>query len=76
MLSERRAKMTKEELAEIVKTMPQGLVVDDYLVELVSRAIFLERKACIEAIEEEVKDWDRDYKAVALEAAEVILRRP
>jgi hypothetical protein len=51
-------------------------VVDDYLVELVSRAIFLERKACIEAIEEEVKDWDRDYKAVALEAAEVILRRP
>lgn len=31
--------MTKEEIAEIVHGMPQGMTADDYLVELVSRAV-------------------------------------
>ena len=38
--------MTREEVAEIVHGMPSGMDADDYLVELVSRAILREREAC------------------------------
>lgn len=36
--------MTKEELAKIVETMPQGMDIDDYLLELVNRAICVDRQ--------------------------------
>lgn len=36
--------MTKDEVAKIVEGMPDGMDVDDYLVELVNRAIYLERE--------------------------------
>lgn len=38
--------MTKDEVAQIVQEMPDGMDVDDYLVELVNRAIAIEREAC------------------------------
>lgn len=67
--------MNKAELAKIVDGMPQGMDIDDYLVELVNRALFFERGACIQAIETRVADWDKDYREAALEAAEVIRER-
>lgn len=67
--------MTKNELKQILDGMPQGMDVDDFLLEVVNRALFLERNACIKAIEDEVQDWDRDMKEAALEASEVIRER-
>lgn len=34
-----------------------------------------ERELCMKAIEDEVADWDREYKESALEAAEAIRSR-
>jgi hypothetical protein len=41
--------MTREEVAKIVHSMPQGMDAHDYLVELVNRAVEIERDACIDA---------------------------
>ena len=43
--------MTRQEVAEIVHGMPSGMDADDYLVELVSRAILREREACAKVCE-------------------------
>lgn len=43
--------MTKDEVAQIVQEMPDGMDVDDYLVELVNRAIAIEREACAKVVE-------------------------
>ena len=40
--------MTKDEVAQIVHGMPEGMHIDDYLVELVNRAVAVEREACAE----------------------------
>jgi hypothetical protein len=73
--SQKGGTMTKNELKQILDGMPQGMDVDDFLLEVVNRALFLERNACIKAIEDEVQDWDRDMKEAALEASEVIRER-
>jgi hypothetical protein len=44
-------KMNKQDVKNLVDGMPQGMDVDDYLVELVNRALFVERERCIEACE-------------------------
>jgi hypothetical protein len=36
--------MTKEEIAELIDKMPQGMDADDYIYELVNRALAVERK--------------------------------
>lgn len=36
--------MTKEELAAIIEKMPQGMDADDYILELVNRAVAVEVK--------------------------------
>ena len=36
--------MTKEEIAELIDKMPQGMNADDYIYELVNRALAVERK--------------------------------
>jgi hypothetical protein len=43
--------MNKQDVKNLVDGMPQGMDVDDYLVELVNRALFVERERCIEACE-------------------------
>jgi hypothetical protein len=45
-------KMNKQDVKNLVDGMPQGMDVDDYLVELVNRALFVERERCIEACEQ------------------------
>ena len=67
--------MTKDELAKIIDGMPQGMNVDDYLLEVVNRALFLERRAILDAIQEEIQGWDKDYRSAVTEALEVIDRR-
>ena len=42
--------MTKEELAAIVERMPQGMLADDYILELVNRAVAVEVKAVNERV--------------------------
>ena len=44
--------MNKQDVKNLVDGMPQGMDVDDYLVELVNRALFVERERCIEACEQ------------------------
>ena len=42
--------MTKDELAAIVERMPQGMQADDYILELVNRAVAVEVKALKERV--------------------------
>ena len=42
--------MTKDELAAIVEKMPQGMDADDYILELVNRAVAVEVKALKERV--------------------------
>lgn len=42
--------MTKDELAAIVERMPQGMLADDYILELVNRAVAVEVKALKERV--------------------------
>jgi hypothetical protein len=42
--------MTKEELGAIVERMPQGMQADDYILELVNRAVAVEVKALKERV--------------------------
>jgi hypothetical protein len=67
--------MTKDELAKIIDGMPDGMDVDDYLLEVVNRALFLERREIVVAIEDHIDHWDRDYKEAVREALEVISER-
>jgi hypothetical protein len=68
-LAGKGAKMNKQDVKNLVDGMPDGMDVDDYLVELINRALFVERRAIIDAIEA----WDAD-KGVSLLVA-VINRR-
>jgi hypothetical protein len=38
--------MTKEEIAELIDKMPQDMDVNDFIHELVNRALAVERKEC------------------------------
>ena len=48
--------MTKEELAAIVERMPQGMLADDYILELVNRAVAVE----VKALKERVRTLERE----------------
>ena len=41
--------MTNNEIADLIQTMPQGMTADDFIIELVTRAVVIERDACIDA---------------------------
>ncbi len=47
--------MTKNEVAKLVESMPQNMNADDYIVELVNRALFLEREACAKLVSDKIK---------------------
>ena len=71
--------MTKDDVAEIVKSMPQGMDVNDYLVELVNRAVEIERDACIDACWHISANYHRihnpDAESIADECAGAIRAR-
>ena len=46
--------MNKQDVKNLVDGMPDGMEVDDYLLELINRALFVERRAIIDAIQ----NWD------------------
>ena len=48
--------MTKEQLAAIVERMPQGMDADDYILELVNRAVAVE----VKALKERVRTLERE----------------
>lgn len=48
--------MTKDELAAIVEKMPQGMLADDYILELVNRAVAVE----VKALKERVRTLERE----------------
>lgn len=48
--------MTKDELAAIVERMPQGMLADDYILELVNRAVAVE----VKALKERVRTLERE----------------
>jgi hypothetical protein len=45
--------MNKQEVKNIVDGMPDGMSIDDYLVEVVNRALFIEREACVRMLQVE-----------------------
>jgi hypothetical protein len=42
--------MTRDELAAIIEKMPQGMLADDYILELVNRAVAVEVKSLKERV--------------------------
>jgi hypothetical protein len=76
MLPKKGGEMNKEEVKNIVDGMPDGMSVDDYLVEVVNRAIFVEREACVRMLQIEA---DRrgltDTAAVLMSVAQQIRDR-
>lgn len=48
--------MTKDQLAAIVERMPQGMHADDYILELVNRAVAVE----VKALKERVRTLERE----------------
>jgi hypothetical protein len=52
--------------------MPDGMDVDDYLLELVNRALYSERNSIIFEIEDNIENWDKEYQDAAKDATEFI----
>ena len=48
--------MTRDELAAIVEKMPQGMLADDYILELVNRAVVVE----VKVLHERVRTLERE----------------
>ena len=67
--------MTKEELSEIIRSMPDGMDVTDYLLEVVNRALFIERKAIAQKVLDYTENWDRIHRETALDVVEIVRER-
>jgi len=64
--------MTKDDVQKIVHGMPDGMNVNDYLTELVNRALYLERQRLRGIIEDEIKGWDIKYQDAVYDAIQVL----
>ena len=64
--------MTKEQVAELIGQIPQGLAADEFLVALANKAADFQKAECVKKIETETEDYDRHYREYALEIAEMI----
>jgi cobalamin biosynthesis protein CobD/CbiB len=60
--------MTKEEIAELIEQMPQGMDANDYIHELVNRAVEVEREACAKVCDR-MAQRTQDIRSAALESA-------
>jgi hypothetical protein len=67
--------MTKDEVKKIIDSMPQGMDVDDFMVEVVNRALYLERWAILIQIHNDIEHRDKDYREAVEEAIEFIKGR-
>ena len=67
--------MHRNEVAKLMDKIPQGLTPDEFLVALATHAAAYERKQCAAAIEQEVEKYDREYKEIGLELAQLVLNR-
>ena len=67
--------MNKAQVKNIIDGMPDGMEVDDYLVELVNRALFAERHAITEQVLTYTEGWDRIHRETALDVVEIIKDR-
>ena len=64
--------MDKQQLKNIIDGMPDGMDVDDYLLELVNRALYSERNSIIFEIEDNIANWDKEYQGAVKDATEFI----
>ena len=64
--------MTKEEIAELIGMLPQGLDADDFIYKLVNWAIDIERKAVLDTINE-LMGMERDRHAMFSEGYDYAL---
>jgi gamma-glutamyl:cysteine ligase YbdK (ATP-grasp superfamily) len=60
--------MTKEEIAELIEQMPQDMDANDYIHELVNRAVEVEREACAKVCDR-MAQRTQDIRSAALESA-------
>ena len=67
--------MNKAQVKNIIDGMPDGMDIDDYLVELVNRSLFAERHAIVGQILAYTENWDRSHRETALEVVEIIKDR-
>ena len=67
--------MNKAAVKSIIDGMPDGMDIDDYLVELVNRALFAERHAIVQQILAYTENWDRIHRETTLEVVEIIKDR-
>ena len=67
--------MNKAQVKNIIDGMPDGMEVDDYLVELVNRSLFAERHAIVDQILAYTENWDRVHRETALDVVEIIKDR-
>jgi hypothetical protein len=65
--------MTKEEIAELIDKMPQDMDVNDFIHELVNRALSVERK-WVGLTKRDLEGYSPELKTV-LEYIEAILKR-
>lgn len=64
--------MNNEEVGNLIAKVPQGLSPDEFLMALANLVEKATREACAKEIEDEVKDYDRDYREVGLELADML----
>lgn len=67
--------MNKAAVKNLIDGMPDGLEVDDYLVELVNRALFAERHAITQQVLTYTENWDRVHRETALDVVQIIKDR-
>jgi len=72
LLSKGGGEMNKQQLKNIIDGMPDGMEVDDYLLELVNRALFSQRISIIFEIEDNIEKWDKEYQDAVKDATEFI----
>ena len=63
--------MTKDEVAELIEAMPQGLDPDDFILKLINWAVDIEREACAKVCDE----MDHDGVMIAADCAKAIRAR-
>jgi hypothetical protein len=72
LLSKGGGEMDKQQLKNIIDGMPDGMEVNDYLLELVNRALYSERNSIIFEIADNIENWDKEYRDAVKDATEFI----
>ena len=62
--------MTKDEVAQLISTMPDNMSADDYIMEVVKRAMYMERCNCMGYLRSHVQGMDRQWREFGNELAD------